>query len=106
VSTELRSAGSGTRISDLLASAEQLDRFTAESNCRQHHNGIRKQDSGLKVLGLLLAASLVLPSQACVAHYTAHPAALNQTDSAAYDALLIAETVYRSSESGESVRRT
>src|ERR1700686_3535211 len=48
---------------------------------------------GLKVLGLLLAALLVLPAQACVAHYTVHPAALNQTDSAAYDALLIAETV-------------
>jgi hypothetical protein len=48
---------------------------------------------GLKVLGLLLAASLVLPAQACVAHYTVHPGALNQTDSAAYDALLIAETV-------------
>jgi hypothetical protein len=48
---------------------------------------------GLKVLGLLLAASLVLPAQACVAHYTVHPGALNQTDSASYDALLIAETV-------------
>jgi hypothetical protein len=48
---------------------------------------------GLKVLGLLLAALLVLPAQGCVAHYTVHPGALNQTDSAAYDALLIAETV-------------
>ena len=48
---------------------------------------------GLKVLGLLLAAALVLPAQGCAAHYTVHPGALNQTDSAAYDALLIAETV-------------
>jgi hypothetical protein len=29
---------------------------------------------------------------ACSAHYTVHPGALNTTDSAAYDALLIAET--------------
>jgi hypothetical protein len=28
---------------------------------------------------------------ACAAHYTIHPGALNKTDSAAYDALLIAE---------------
>ena len=32
VSRELRSAAFGTRVSDLLASAEQLDKFTAESN--------------------------------------------------------------------------
>jgi hypothetical protein len=32
VSTQLRSAGFGTRVSDLLASAEQLDKFTDESN--------------------------------------------------------------------------
>src|SRR4051812_11062492 len=46
-----------------------------------------------KVLGLLLTVSLVLLAQACVAHYSVHPASLNKTDSAAYDALLIAETV-------------
>ena len=32
MSTELRSAASGTRVLDLLASAGQLDKFTAESN--------------------------------------------------------------------------
>src|SRR5499427_1524188 len=37
------------------------------------------------LLSLLLAAG-------CAVRYTAHPGALNQTDSAAYDALLIAET--------------
>ena len=48
---------------------------------------------GLKILGLLSTALLLLSAQGCVAHYTVHPAALNRTDSAAYDALLIAETV-------------
>jgi hypothetical protein len=37
------------------------------------------------LLALLLAAG-------CAARYTVHPGALNKTDSAAYDALLIAET--------------
>ena len=32
VSRKLRSAAFGTRVSDLLASAEQLDKFTDESN--------------------------------------------------------------------------
>jgi hypothetical protein len=40
---------------------------------------------------LLLAALLILAS-GCAARYTVHPGALNKTDSAAYDALLIAET--------------
>jgi hypothetical protein len=34
---------------------------------------------------------LVLSAAACAAHYTIHPGALDKTDSAAYDALLIAE---------------
>ena len=38
------------------------------------------------VLALLVSAS------ACSAHYQIHPNALNATDSAAYDALLIAQT--------------
>ncbi len=41
---------------------------------------------GVLVLALLLSAS------ACAARYTVHPGALNTTDSAAYDALLAAET--------------
>jgi hypothetical protein len=47
---------------------------------------------GLRILGLVLIAPLLLSTQACAAHYTVHPGALNVTDSAAYDALLIAET--------------
>src|SRR5436305_15200251 len=40
-------------------------------------------------IGLLLA--LLLVASACAARYTVHPGALNPTDSAAYDALLVAE---------------
>src|SRR3954469_22708622 len=40
-----------------------------------------------------LALVLLLATSACAAHYRIHPGALNKTDSAAYDALLIAETV-------------
>ena len=35
---------------------------------------------------------LILSAAACTAHYSLHPGALNTMDSAAYDALLIAET--------------
>jgi hypothetical protein len=47
---------------------------------------------GLKIPVLLLVAPLVLSTAACAAHYKIHPGALNATDSAAYDTLLIAET--------------
>jgi hypothetical protein len=47
---------------------------------------------GLNTLRLLLIIPPLLSATACGAHYTVHPAALNPTDSAAYDALLIAET--------------
>ena len=47
---------------------------------------------GLKVLGLVLILPLLVSASACGAHYTLHPGALNKTDSAAYDTLLIAET--------------
>ncbi len=40
----------------------------------------------------LLLAVLVTLASACAVRYTVHPGALNKTDSAAYDALLIAET--------------
>jgi len=48
---------------------------------------------GMRFAGLVLILPLLLSTSACAAHYTIHPGALNQTDSAAYDALLIAETV-------------
>ena len=48
---------------------------------------------GFKIVGPLLLAPLVFPAAACTAHYAVHPGALNVTDSAAYDTLLIAETV-------------
>ena len=47
---------------------------------------------GMKSLLLLLIVPLALTTQACAIHYDVHPGALNQTDSAAYDTLLIAET--------------
>ncbi len=43
-------------------------------------------------LGLVWIAPLLLWTSACAAHYTVHPGALSKTDSAAYDALRIAET--------------
>jgi hypothetical protein len=46
----------------------------------------------LRTLRLLLIIPPLLSATACGAHYQIHPAALNQTDSAAYDTLLIAET--------------
>ena len=42
-------------------------------------------------LGLVWIAPLLLWISACAAHYTVHPGALSKTDSAAYDALRIAE---------------
>ena len=47
---------------------------------------------GLKTLIPLLLIPFVLSATSCAAHYTIHPAALNVSDSAAYDTLLIAET--------------
>ncbi len=38
-----------------------------------------------------IAVALLLLAAACTAHYKLHPGALNTTDSAAYDTLLIAE---------------
>ena len=43
------------------------------------------------IAGIIVLVLLLLLS-GCAAHFTIHPGALNQTDSAAYDALLIAET--------------
>jgi hypothetical protein len=42
-------------------------------------------------LAILLVLALAIPLSSCAMHYTVHPGALNQTDSVAYDALLIAE---------------
>ena len=46
---------------------------------------------GLKVIGLILIFPLQFPASGCAAHYTVHPGAINAADSAAYDALLIAQ---------------
>ena len=48
---------------------------------------------GLKGIGLILIFPLLCSASACAAHHNVHPGALNPADSAAYDALLIAETV-------------
>src|SRR6266581_3624271 len=47
---------------------------------------------GLKTFTLLLVALLAAATSACAARYIVHPGALNKTDSAAYDILLVAET--------------
>ena len=47
---------------------------------------------GVKVVAIVLMLPLLFSTAACAAHYTIHPGALNITDSAAYDTLLVAET--------------
>jgi hypothetical protein len=42
-------------------------------------------------LSAVLILAILLAGAACAARYTVHPGALNKTDSAAYDSLLIAE---------------
>ena len=46
---------------------------------------------GLKILIPLLLVPIVFSTAACAARYRLHPGALNVTDSAAYDTLLVAE---------------
>ena len=46
---------------------------------------------GLKSIAGALLIPLLLSASACRGHYAIHPGALNTTDSAAYDTLLIAE---------------
>ncbi len=46
-----------------------------------------------QVLPLVLIVPLLISGSACAAHYAVHPGSLNTADSAAYDTLLIAETV-------------
>jgi hypothetical protein len=48
---------------------------------------------GIKPFILLLLIPIVFSTTACAVHYTVHPGALNTGDSAAYDALRIAESV-------------
>jgi hypothetical protein len=47
---------------------------------------------GTKILVSALIIPILFSTTACAAHYTIHPGALNTTDSAAYDALLIGKT--------------
>lgn len=47
---------------------------------------------GQHQVSIVLVAVLLLLTCACAGRFTAHPGAVNKTDSAAYDALLIAET--------------
>jgi hypothetical protein len=47
--------------------------------------------AGMKTILFLLAIPIVFTVSACAVHYTIHPGALNVTDSAAYDALLVAQ---------------
>ena len=52
----------------------------------------RARITGLRGIGLILIFPLLCSASACAAHHNVHPGALNPADSAAYDALLIAET--------------
>jgi hypothetical protein len=47
--------------------------------------------AGLTARLMVLAFVLLLPLQGCAAHYTVHPGSVSVDDSAAYDALLIAQ---------------
>jgi hypothetical protein len=47
---------------------------------------------GIKMLAVLVIVPLALATQACAMRYTVHPGALNKTDSAVYDTLLVAQT--------------
>jgi hypothetical protein len=51
---------------------------------------------GSKIPAKILLSALIIPflfsTTACAAHYSIHPGAINTTDSAAYDALLIGKT--------------
>src|SRR5262245_31606002 len=57
------------------------------------NNAFSGKIPGLKTLVFLLILPFVLLTPACAMHYQIHPGALNTIDSAAYDTLLIAETV-------------
>jgi len=59
---------------------------------------------GLKILVVLLLMPLVLSTAACAAQYKIHPGALNATDSAAYDTLLIAEAAIDEARSENQTR--
>jgi hypothetical protein len=47
----------------------------------------------MKTFVLVSMIPLLLGAAACAAHYAIHPGSLNTADSAAYDTLLIAETI-------------
>src|SRR5436309_13329038 len=66
---------------------------TAFSEAARYRAGASRRGKipGLKTFALLLVALLAATS-ACTARYTVHPGALNKTDSAAYDILLVAKT--------------
>ena len=52
----------------------------------------------------VLLVLAVLSTAACTAHYTPHPGALNVTDSAAYDALLVAEAAIEQARTENQTR--
>jgi hypothetical protein len=66
---------------------------TAFSEAARYRAGASRGNRipGIKPFILLLLAPIVFSTTACAAHYRIHPGAVNATDSAAYDALLIAE---------------
>src|SRR5437867_5445635 len=67
---------------------------TAFSEAARYRAGASRGSKipGLKTFTMLLVALLLAATSACAARYTVHPGALNKTDSAAYDILLVAET--------------
>jgi hypothetical protein len=56
---------------------------------------------GMKPFILLLLVPLVFSTTACGAQYRIHPGAVNATDSAAYDSLLIAEAAIKQAQADD-----
>src|SRR5437660_8701976 len=66
---------------------------TAFSEAARYRAGVSPGSKipGVKTITTMLLIPLLLSASACRGHYAVHPGALNTTDSAAYDTLLIAE---------------
>ena len=61
----------------------------------------RSRLPGMKPFILLLLVPLVLSTTACGAQYRIHPGAVNASDSAAYDSLLIAEAAIKQAQADD-----
>jgi len=60
---------------------------------------------GMKILAPLFIIPALFAATACAGHYSVRPGALNRTESAAYDTLLIAETVIDQAKADDDAGR-